>query len=260
MSDNEPTPSQPQTKAELVAEISKIISERRKARGLTLEKIFQSIRIRIPYLEAIEKRRWDELPGDVYIRGFIKRYADHLGLDGEKLLAPYLQFDEPVEKRSVDYPQILKGAEITRFHLIAASAAAIAVIIIVKMLRHEDPVPTLPRQENPLVQSTNTVAAAPISVSIPHSSTPTVSLPVVPGEPHRLEVYSPDSLWLRVSAQDKTFEGFIPQNSTWTWNGKGRFSIRLGHTHEITMLFDGQPVIIDENQKKLELPGPPNEN
>jgi len=46
-------------------------------------------RIRIRYLQAIESEEWDVLPGDVYVRSFIRTYASYLGLDGERLAEDY---------------------------------------------------------------------------------------------------------------------------------------------------------------------------
>lgn len=242
MSDTDtPTPP-PVSKTEIINEIATAIRERRHARGLTLEKVFHNIRIRIPYLESIEKGRWDELPGDVYIRGFIKRYADHIGLDGEKLLEPYFAIDKSPEKKAPDIPQILKGAEITRFQLIGVGLAAIVVILIIQLIKRDGRTPNGPAKETSVMVSSATATNAVASASS------------VTGEQHVLEVFTPLSLWLRVTSKDKNFEGFIPQGATWTWKGEGVFTLRLGHTRELSVHFDGKPVKVEENQKKIELP------
>src|SRR5687768_403805 len=85
-----PTPAAPQSRAELIRHVAKTLEERRKLRGLTIEKVSQTLKIRLPYLQAMEKGEWDQLPGEVYVRGFMKRYATFLGLDPEKLMAPYI--------------------------------------------------------------------------------------------------------------------------------------------------------------------------
>jgi len=46
-------------------------------------------RIRVRYLRAIEAEDWDVLPGDVYVRSFIRTYASYLGLDGDRLADDY---------------------------------------------------------------------------------------------------------------------------------------------------------------------------
>ena len=57
----------------------------REAQGLTLEQAFKGTRIKPAFLEAIEANQFDVLPGQVQARGFVRSYANFLGLDGEHL-------------------------------------------------------------------------------------------------------------------------------------------------------------------------------
>src|SRR5512137_495766 len=57
----------------------------REAQSLTLEQVFKATRIKQPFLEAIEANQFHTLPGPVQARGFVRSYANFLGLDGEHL-------------------------------------------------------------------------------------------------------------------------------------------------------------------------------
>jgi len=57
----------------------------REAQGLTLEQVFKATRIKTSFLEAIEANQFQGLPGPVQARGFVRSYANFLGLDGEHL-------------------------------------------------------------------------------------------------------------------------------------------------------------------------------
>jgi len=57
----------------------------REAQGLTLDQAFKGTRIKTSFLEAIEANQFDALPGPVQARGFVRSYANFLGLDGEHL-------------------------------------------------------------------------------------------------------------------------------------------------------------------------------
>ncbi len=59
----------------------------RLARGLTLEEAAAALHIKLPYLQALEEERWDALPSRAQGRGFLRLYADYLGLDAAALLA-----------------------------------------------------------------------------------------------------------------------------------------------------------------------------
>ncbi|WP_305041185.1 helix-turn-helix domain-containing protein [Geoalkalibacter sp.] len=62
------------------------MKQRREARGLSLEDVAQTLRIRRPFLEALESESWDDLPGEAYFKGFLRSYAEYLGLDPRPML------------------------------------------------------------------------------------------------------------------------------------------------------------------------------
>lgn len=67
-------------------EIGSALRSRRQELGLSLEKIAEQTKIRKSYLDALEEERFEELPGRVYVIGFIQNYARFLGLPAEPLL------------------------------------------------------------------------------------------------------------------------------------------------------------------------------
>src|SRR2546430_9758776 len=64
-------------------EIGGSLREARLKRNLTPADVQKAIRIRDRYLQALEEERWELLPGDAYVKGFLRTYADYLGLDGQ---------------------------------------------------------------------------------------------------------------------------------------------------------------------------------
>ncbi len=82
--------------------------------GEDLRNVSLMLRIRYPYLEAIEDGRFEDLPGQAYAVGFVRAYADHLGLDGEEVVRRFkddtahdeeprtnLRFPTPITEASV---------------------------------------------------------------------------------------------------------------------------------------------------------------
>jgi cytoskeleton protein RodZ len=65
------------------------LKREREMRGVSLEEIAAATRINTRYLEAIESERWDQLPGGVFNRGFIRSIARFLGMDEDSLVAEY---------------------------------------------------------------------------------------------------------------------------------------------------------------------------
>jgi cytoskeleton protein RodZ len=80
-------------------EIGGSLREARLKRGLTPADVQKSIRIRDRYLQALEEERWELLPGDAYVKGFLRTYADYLGLDGNLYVEEYnSRFAHPDEQ------------------------------------------------------------------------------------------------------------------------------------------------------------------
>jgi hypothetical protein len=79
-------------------EIGGSLREARLKRGLTPADVQRAIRIRDRYLQALEEERWELLPGDAYVKGFLRTYADYLGLDGNLYVEEYnSRFARPEE-------------------------------------------------------------------------------------------------------------------------------------------------------------------
>ena len=68
-----------------------MLRQQREALGLDLTDVAAMLRIKPAYLEALEAGRPDELPGAVYAIGFIRAYADYLGLDNREMLRLFKQ-------------------------------------------------------------------------------------------------------------------------------------------------------------------------
>lgn len=65
------------------------LREARIKRGLSPADVQRAIRIRDRYLQALEEERWELLPGEVYVKGFLRTYADFLDLDANLYLDEY---------------------------------------------------------------------------------------------------------------------------------------------------------------------------
>jgi cytoskeleton protein RodZ len=66
--------------------VGSLLRDAREQRGLDVEGVARALRIRHPYLVAIEEGRYGDLPGAPYASGFVRSYAEFLGLDGNEIL------------------------------------------------------------------------------------------------------------------------------------------------------------------------------
>lgn len=79
--DYEPVPAGPS--------VSETLRDTRIAMGHELRDVASMLRIRYPYLQAIEDGRFADLPGAAYAAGFLRSYAEYLGLDPDSIVARY---------------------------------------------------------------------------------------------------------------------------------------------------------------------------
>ena len=70
-------------------EIGSSLRDARLRKGLDLLEVETETKIRVKYLRALEDERFDVLPGDAYVKGFLRTYAERLGLDGQLYVDEY---------------------------------------------------------------------------------------------------------------------------------------------------------------------------
>ena len=107
--------------------IGELLRETRLAYGGQVDKIAASLRIRAAYLTAIEESKYDRLPAQVYAMGFVRAYANFLGLDADEAVRRFkqetsafeaprgLSFPVPLGERSIPGGTMLLAALIFAF-------------------------------------------------------------------------------------------------------------------------------------------------
>ncbi|HEY7602629.1 MAG TPA: helix-turn-helix domain-containing protein [Gaiellaceae bacterium] len=84
-------------------EIGNSLREARTRKGLDFPELEQGTKIRAKYLRALEDEAFETLPSATYVKGFLRTYADYLGLDGQLYVDEYnVRYgsgDEVLERR-----------------------------------------------------------------------------------------------------------------------------------------------------------------
>ena len=118
--------------------VGAVLKQTRERRGIELETVEQETKIRSKYLRALADADWDELPGPAYTRGFIRAYAELLGLDSEVLVDEYRRRHEQPPTASYELPEpLLRGrrarervASPTARYVVLGSLAALAAVLL----------------------------------------------------------------------------------------------------------------------------------
>lgn len=69
--------------------VGQYLRRQREAKQMSLEEVSRATRVPMTSLERIEADRFDELPGEVFVRGFLASYARAVDLPAEEVLARY---------------------------------------------------------------------------------------------------------------------------------------------------------------------------
>lgn len=72
-----------------MAEIGETLRERRMAMKIDVHEVEEETKIRAKYLRALENEEYNLLPGNAYVKSFLRTYADYLGLDSRALVDAY---------------------------------------------------------------------------------------------------------------------------------------------------------------------------
>ena len=125
--------------------IGEVLKRTRTRHKIDIRTVEQQTKIRIKYLRALENEEWDVLPGPAYAKGFLRTYAQFLGLDGDALVDEYRRtveaaldadraylFSEPVlerRRRPGSEPQRSWPVRASVLGVLGAAAAVVLLIL-----------------------------------------------------------------------------------------------------------------------------------
>jgi len=117
-------------------DIGAALKAAREFRGLNLQQLADSTRIRRSYLAAIEEMRLDELPSRPFTIGYIRAYAAALGLDGDAAVERFRR-DEPATDTALRAPVGVEEGKDPRLTMaIGGGLLVIAAIVLWNVAQH----------------------------------------------------------------------------------------------------------------------------
>ncbi len=125
-------------------DLGSILSRRRQERGISLEDAAAGTKIKIQFLRALEENRFDLIPGETYLFGFLRAYGRFLGLPPEDLLRRY-QAQIAAARGDAQPPETKRGGP--KYVWILGAVLILVFIVVVLLLRNaqeEAPQPPVP--------------------------------------------------------------------------------------------------------------------
>jgi len=207
-------------------------------RGVSLEEVANATRISTRNLEALENERWEQLPGGVFNRGFIRSISRYLGLDEETLVSEYVMATD-------DQPQMAVWADKagarkpSRLPMILAGVFSLALVAAGFFVWRDWALVKA-------VFTGRTSAESPAPNVAQHKPAPR---PVVPApvaanpEILQLKLDAAKSTTLKIAADgETTFDGRVEARSSRTFTAKEKFEITVGDSFAVLLELNGQAV------------------
>ena len=238
-----------------------LYTERRK-KGLEIVDVEQATGIRGIYLQALEQGKYEALPGEVYVKGFIRNYGNFLGLDGGHLVHLYNEATAPATAAPVQaattasqQPVVKKMDSLTKHSMGKKSISTMVVAFILALSvwglyawQKSQPIKSpVAKETSATVPKQATAGPTPVAPSTYPASTPPAgaAASVLPATSRAVVLVAryTDRCWTSVIADGKTlYEGIPKMNDTFTWEADRQIVVNFGNAAAVDLTFNGQPV------------------
>ncbi|MFN2149808.1 MAG: helix-turn-helix domain-containing protein [Anaerolineales bacterium] len=241
-------------------EIGNLLRETRERLGLTLGEIERTTHIRVARLEALERGDLESMPSEAQARGFLRNYADALGLDPEELLARYdesrgqkLSRPRAAELAHIPAPR-RPGRSASEFILTTLVALAVIAVLVwgsgqlLEAFNQSDETPTgaaaASIQEEtsiptPAPAATATNSPGGVSVVEPTAVTPTATLILNVLDRVNLRIVVETDSFLEVVVDGKqAFRGRAQAGKELTYSGNAAIEVTTGNAGGLRVFFN----------------------
>lgn len=209
--------------------LGEFLRRERELRYISLDEVVERTKISRRYLEAIEEERYDRLPGETFVRGFIRSYAKSVGLDPEDTL---LIYNQSRMAHDVGQPRTDRLSPARRvwnerllLWLLVAGVVVVGGVLMsaVSLLNG----PTFERSAlSPGSDTANTLST---------------------GAPLMLTVSATSDTWLRVTIDDQEPQDMVLRAGQSTkWIGRERFILSIGNARATHLRLNGRDLTIPQ--------------
>ncbi|NCO67782.1 MAG: hypothetical protein COY75_02350 [Nitrospirae bacterium CG_4_10_14_0_8_um_filter_41_23] len=243
--------------------VGELLRKRREESGQDLREISKTLRIRYESLKAIEDEEFEKLPAGVYVKGYIREYAELLNIDPEIVINAYLKEVSPPkdEKKEILEKKIAHKKKLKIRYLLIPSLLVLLIITIAFILfpssREKPRITPSPVETKKEILPPATVETKK-EIPLPSVESKKESILEAKNPPHILEVFATETTWLSVNIDNTDAkEMLLKPGESVKLQAKNVFSLKIGNAGGLKLVFDGKEIgeIGEKNQViKLTLP------
>lgn len=253
------------------------LAEARRAQNLTPADVARQLKLSVWQVEALEAGRYHQLPGPIFVRGFIRNYARLMKLDASELLrGGGDSLSQPTTRREAPPSQEIPfpGEKVSRGPLYAGVAVAIVGALAIYEFYWNEPAATV---VTPVVVGSPAATVAPKQASEPapapvastdspavgdalptaRAAAPPAADPAVeaerlprPGE-RQVRLDFDDESWVEIRDRHERviFSQLNRPGTQQRVHGLPPFSIVVGNAHGVRLTYEDQPVDLIRHTK-----------
>jgi Helix-turn-helix domain/Domain of unknown function (DUF4115) len=221
-------------KTVMVDGLGEFLRRERELRHISLDDVAERTKISRRYLEAIEEERYDRLPGETFVRGFIRSYAQSVGLDPEDTLLIYnhsrMVHDVASPRTEPLSPDRRAWHERFLLWLLVAGVVVVGGVLVSAV---------------GLLDRPNALHWAP-------SPRPETAQMLSPGAPLILTVIADSDTWLRVTIDERESQDLLLRAGQSTkWIGRERFVLSIGNARATHLRLNGRELTIPQPTQSI---------
>jgi cytoskeleton protein RodZ len=225
----------------------------REERGVSLRQISDATHIGMRFLQAIESDSYDALPGGIFTRSFVRKYANYVGLDEGQVLARY---DQQVADLGGEAPKT-PAPRYEDFEVRNSSGGSLRLVLPVLLLLgillyftyqyiQKQAAGSGGPESNPAALAQTPTPPPTATPEAAPSPTPPASPAVSPSPAGalRLQLTARDgACWVKVKAdEDEAVTRTLQQGDTADFVASEKLLLHLGNLPAVSVTLNGRPV------------------
>ena len=230
----------------------------RKVCGYSLEDVARVTKINLLYLEAIENDDFAKLPGETFLKGFLRSYARFLGIKEKEIIgklkagkktgpAAHEEYNTEVHVSSSIPGKRDRGSEDQSFIqknmriILPLGVGALALIVIIMLFGGGRNTPTI--QSSKEVRVEETAPPAPAELPAPAEIQSEAVVPPVAGtgEPVLLKVSAIELTWIQANLDGgEVKEALMRPGDVVLWTGVDKITVTLGNAGGVDVEVNGK--------------------
>ena len=227
--------------------LGKYLHNARLAKDIDLRDAAQQTRISIQYLRALENEDFSKLPGEVFVKGFLRNYGRFLNLEESEVMKKYAQLKPQLASSSTPAPHsddaVVPGERETPRETPIEPFVWGAIILILLLVFLFSSLPS--RLSKDIQQPAGSTVPAVLSRE-------TASAQGVKQEKLYLEVVAIEDTWLLVRTDDSPQKkAVLKRGESLTWSADERFLLSYGRLGALKLVLNGGELTVNGTKDAL---------